>query len=82
MSSPPVKRDEFDQSSGFDEFEDWTPESAEQSVMRPGSRVFHPSFGEGVVLQIDGDDRDAKATVRFATGLEKRIISRFLTRAG
>jgi len=82
MSSPPVKRDEFDQSSGFDEFEDWTPESAEQSAMRPGSRVFHPSFGEGVVVQIDGDDRDAKATVRFATGLEKRIISRFLTRAG
>ena len=82
MSAPPVVRDEFDQSSGFDDLDDWSPDSAAESALRAGSRVFHPSFGEGVVLQIDGSDLDAKATVRFATGLQKRIISRFLTRAG
>ena len=82
MGAPPVHRDEFDQSSGFDELNDWTPESNADDALRPGSRVFHPSFGEGLVIQVDGDDRDSKATVRFATGLEKRIISRFLTRSG
>ena len=80
MAAPAVQRDDFDQSSGFDDLDDWTPEGASAGVLRPGSRVFHPSFGEGMIVQIDGDERDAKATVRFSTGLEKRIISRFLTR--
>ena len=80
MAAPPVQRDAFDQSSGFDDLDDWTPEGAAEGLLREGSRVFHPSFGEGRVVQIDGDERDAKATVRFATGMEKRIISRFLTR--
>ena len=30
-------------------------------------------------FEVEGDDRDAKAKVRFATGVEKRIFSRFLT---
>jgi DNA helicase II / ATP-dependent DNA helicase PcrA len=42
-----------------------------------GTRVAHPSWGEGVVLACDGQGKDAKATVRFATG-EKRILVRFL----
>jgi DNA helicase-2/ATP-dependent DNA helicase PcrA len=80
MGSPGSKGDEFDQSSGFDDLDTWTPEGDVGEGLRPGGRVFHPSFGEGVIVQIDGDDRDAKARVRFASGLEKRIITRFLTR--
>lgn len=80
MGSPRPKGDEFDQSSGFDDLDTWTSKGDVSEGLRPGGHVFHPSFGEGVILQIDGDDRDAKARVRFAGGLEKRIISRFLTR--
>lgn len=32
----------------------------------PGQRVFHPKFGEGVVLAVQGQGADAKAQVRFA----------------
>ena len=79
MGSPRVRRDEFDQSSGIDDLDAWSSEAGGRDRLGPGSPVFHPSFGEGVVLEVEGDDRDAKAKVRFATGVEKRIISRFLT---
>jgi DNA helicase II / ATP-dependent DNA helicase PcrA len=42
-----------------------------------GTRVQHPTFGEGVVLSCEGRGADQKATVRFAVG-EKRVLVRFL----
>src|SRR5229473_2326602 len=46
-----------------------------------GVRVRHDSFGEGVVVQCDGDGPNAKLTVRFRepVGL-KRVVARFLSR--
>ena len=41
-----------------------------------------PTFGEGVVVACDAGGRDAKATVRFYTVGEKRVLARFLARAG
>jgi DNA helicase-2/ATP-dependent DNA helicase PcrA len=47
-----------------------------------GVRVRHGQFGEGVVVQCDGDGPNAKLTVRFGepVGL-KRVVARFLSRA-
>jgi DNA helicase-2/ATP-dependent DNA helicase PcrA len=47
-----------------------------------GVRVRHDQFGEGVVVQCDGDGPNAKLTVRFGepVGL-KRVVARFLSRA-
>ncbi|GAO02590.1 ATP-dependent DNA helicase PcrA [Anaeromyxobacter sp. PSR-1] len=46
-----------------------------------GERVAHASLGEGVVLACDGGGPDAKATVRFASVGDKRVLARFLRRA-
>jgi DNA helicase-2/ATP-dependent DNA helicase PcrA len=43
-----------------------------------GSRVRHPSFGEGLVLSADGSGRDAKVAVSFFSVGEKRVLARFL----
>jgi DNA helicase-2/ATP-dependent DNA helicase PcrA len=46
-----------------------------------GQRVLHPSLGDGLVLACEGRGGDAKVTVRFDVG-EKRVLARFLQRAG
>jgi DNA helicase-2/ATP-dependent DNA helicase PcrA len=45
---------------------------------RPGTRVFHPKFGEGVVLGCEGRGADAKLTVRFASVGPRKLIARYL----
>ena len=56
--------------------------SQEAVFLDEGSTVFHPSFGEGRVLTLDGQGRDAKARVLFDDGGERRILARFLTLVG
>ena len=46
-----------------------------------GERVLHPSLGDGLVVACDGQGGEAKVTVRFEIG-EKRVLARFLRRAG
>jgi DNA helicase-2/ATP-dependent DNA helicase PcrA len=46
-----------------------------------GARVRHSQFGEGEILQCDGDGPNAKVTVRFRSVGLKRVIARFLSRA-
>jgi DNA helicase-2/ATP-dependent DNA helicase PcrA len=43
--------------------------------------VSHASFGSGRVIAADGEGADAKLTIRFERGGEKRIIARFVRRA-
>jgi DNA helicase II / ATP-dependent DNA helicase PcrA len=43
-----------------------------------GREVFHDQFGPGVVIDAEGDGRNAKYTVRFGTML-KRVMGRFLS---
>ncbi|MCD4829253.1 MAG: UvrD-helicase domain-containing protein [Candidatus Cloacimonetes bacterium] len=45
---------------------------------RIGARVRHKSFGEGVVLNVDGDGLDARLTVSFSGGQMKRIVGSFV----
>lgn len=42
-----------------------TRPAAEQLDLRVGDDVVHPTFGEGVVLELRGDGERAEATVRF-----------------
>ncbi len=46
-----------------------------------GVRVRHNQFGEGEIIQCDGDGPNAKLTVRFQTVGLKRVVARFLSRA-
>ncbi len=60
---------------------DYESFSQAEVALGPSSRVFHPSFGEGTVLDVSGAGADAVLRVRFAAGLEKRIVARYLTPA-
>ena len=53
-------------------------EEIERAGPKRGERVFHPKFGEGVVLTREGDGDGAKLTVRFATVGSKKILARFV----
>jgi DNA helicase-2/ATP-dependent DNA helicase PcrA len=55
---------------------------SQPSAFRPGDLVSNPTFGDGVVVACDAGGSDAKATVRFFSIGEKRVVARFLTRAG
>jgi len=60
---------------------DQRPEAAGRPFAR-GDAVVHDALGEGLVLACDGGGRDAKVTVRFYEAGEKRVLARFLRRAG
>jgi DNA helicase-2/ATP-dependent DNA helicase PcrA len=60
---------------------DQRPERAGRPFAR-GDAVVHDALGEGLVLACDGAGREAKVTVRFYEAGEKRVLARFLTRAG
>ncbi len=46
------------------------------------NRVFHKQFGWGKVLKMVSEGNDPLYLVRFDTGVEKRILSSFLSRGG
>jgi DNA helicase II / ATP-dependent DNA helicase PcrA len=73
-NSPPAE--DFDQSMpSYEEF------SQEPQSMAPASLVFHATFGEGRVLNINGEGPHAKVKVRFSDGAVKTLLARFLTPA-
>jgi DNA helicase-2/ATP-dependent DNA helicase PcrA len=43
-----------------------------------GRKVRHAQFGEGVVLEVDGEGPNAKLTVKFPQVGLKRVVARFL----
>ena len=47
---------------------------AEQPGLRVGDDVGHDTFGEGVVLDIDGEGDKAEAVIRFRDAGEKRLL--------
>jgi DNA helicase-2/ATP-dependent DNA helicase PcrA len=60
---------------------DQRPETGGKPFTR-GDTVAHEVLGEGKVLACDGAGRDAKVTVHFWEAGEKRVLARFLRRAG
>jgi DNA helicase-2/ATP-dependent DNA helicase PcrA len=55
-------------------------EDEDQSVLeglRPGVRVRHPKFGEGIVLSVEPLDDDLKLVVRFSSVGQKTLRAKF-----
>jgi DNA helicase-2/ATP-dependent DNA helicase PcrA len=48
-----------------------------QRAARRGSRVRHPTLGQGVVLELEGEGDDAKLTVFFEKAGKRRLIARY-----
>ena len=46
---------------------------AEALGLRAGDQIVHGKYGEGVVLEVDGDGLEAEATIRFPNFGEKRF---------
>jgi DNA helicase-2/ATP-dependent DNA helicase PcrA len=44
---------------------------------RPGQRVRHPKYGEGIVYQREGDGEDAKITVQFPRFGLKKLVEKY-----
>jgi len=60
-----------------DVFPDYESMSQERSDLGPGTRVAHPTLGEGVVADVSGFGLDAIVTIRFDNGVDKRIMARY-----
>ncbi len=64
------------------------PDESERRIVEPdleqgwtrvvGARVHHAQFGPGVVVGQEGYGPEARLTVRFAGGITKRVVARFL----
>jgi DNA helicase-2/ATP-dependent DNA helicase PcrA len=79
-SSAKTKQPSNDWSEFSQAMPSYEDESQDNETIGPGSRVFHPKFGTGSVLRINGNGENATIEVRFAGGVSKKIIARFLTR--
>ncbi|MHB8877347.1 MAG: ATP-dependent helicase [Myxococcaceae bacterium] len=79
-AAPRVRRREDLEGTGpvIDRSYDQSGDYAEAGEVK-GLRVRHSSFGDGVVLEVDGQGPNAKLTVKFASVGLKRVIARFLT---
>jgi DNA helicase-2/ATP-dependent DNA helicase PcrA len=49
------------------------PEPGGKVGFKPGQRVRHPKYGEGMVYQREGEGENAKLTVKFPSGLKKLV---------
>ena len=50
------------------------PRLGDDSGLRVGDDVLHATFGEGVILDIEGRGDRAEATIRFPSEGEKRLL--------
>jgi DNA helicase-2/ATP-dependent DNA helicase PcrA len=53
------------------------PEPTGARGFRPGQRVRHPKYGEGVVYRREGDGDDAKITVQFQRFGLKKLVEKY-----
>jgi DNA helicase-2/ATP-dependent DNA helicase PcrA len=51
-------------------------EAPRRSVKR-GSRVRHPTLGQGVVLELEGEGEETKLVVFFERAGKRKLIARF-----
>jgi DNA helicase II / ATP-dependent DNA helicase PcrA len=53
------------------------PEPTGKRGFRPGQKVRHPKYGEGIVFRREGEGEDAKITVKFPRFGEKKLVEKF-----
>ncbi|HEX5418111.1 MAG TPA: hypothetical protein VFZ25_20845, partial [Chloroflexota bacterium] len=51
--------------------------SPPKSALRPGDRVAHASFGEGIVVSVVTRDDDQEVTVAFPNQAPKRLLASY-----
>jgi DNA helicase-2/ATP-dependent DNA helicase PcrA len=51
--------------------------AASGSSFRPGQRVKHPKYGEGVVYRREGEGENAKITVQFPRFGLKKLVEKY-----
>ncbi|HEV8583041.1 MAG TPA: UvrD-helicase domain-containing protein [Thermoanaerobaculia bacterium] len=51
--------------------------SAPRRTIRRGSRVRHPTLGNGVVLELEGEGDEARLTVFFEKSGKRKLVARF-----
>jgi DNA helicase-2/ATP-dependent DNA helicase PcrA len=68
----PVHRAAEDVPDFIPSYEDETQELAQ---IAPGMRVRHPSWGEGIVDQVEGAGERMKITIRFRGGILKKVLA-------
>ncbi len=56
---------------------DQPAEAQGRTGFRPGQRVRHPKYGEGMVYQREGDGEDAKITVQFPKFGLKKLVEKY-----
>ncbi|HYG62884.1 MAG TPA: UvrD-helicase domain-containing protein [Thermoanaerobaculia bacterium] len=52
-------------------------QEAPRRPLRRGSRVRHPTLGQGVVLELEGQGEEAKITVFFEKSGKRKLVARF-----
>ena len=45
--------------------------------LRRGKRVCHPTLGEGVVMELEGEGESAKITVFFERAGKRKLVARY-----
>jgi DNA helicase II / ATP-dependent DNA helicase PcrA len=53
------------------------PDVLPRRPVKRGSRVRHPTLGQGVVLEMDGQGEDAKITVFFDKAGKRKLVAKF-----
>ena len=53
------------------------PEQSGKRGFKPGQRVRHPKYGEGIVYKREGEGEDAKITVQFPGVGLKKLVEKF-----
>ena len=76
-TAAPVSRSRPRRRRPRDVFPDYESYSQEERGLSPGTRVMHPRWGEGVVLDVSGIAGDAVALIRFADEIEKRVMVKY-----
>lgn len=77
MIRPPARRIITTRSAAPSPAEDESFEPDNPDKLQSGMKVKHPRFGQGRILQIEGEGNNRKATVFFAESGQKQLLLRF-----
>jgi DNA helicase-2/ATP-dependent DNA helicase PcrA len=58
-------------------FDDFQTDTASSEKLKLGQRVFHQKFGEGIVLNYEGQGRHARVQVNFESAGSKWLVMEY-----
>ena len=58
----------------FDTHPDYESFSQQETLLKKGALVNHPSFGHGKIVSVDGTGKKSKVVVRFDSGIKKKFL--------